>query len=432
MLANFEELILKCPDEKSRSHIREAIRCYEIGTYRAAIAGSYIAVCFNLIEKLRYLANEGDGDAKVLMKELEGLQKKLTNNDGTAISGLLKFERELPIIFRDKFEFFGSIEFDDIQRLVNDRNRCAHPTFLIDEEPYNPSAEVARLHIRNALDLVLTQEPKQGKAALNHLRTIVTSASFPKDDDEVLLRIRSSPLKNARDALVRGFIDETSFGIASKSDTYYTKAAAAKAAEAALIMYPAIAFPRYCSNIAKLLLETEPAAVKYGALMALRSPDIANALDPAARPYLRSFILSPSGTTKIGALQRALKIDWLYEVAKSEISKLDSTAIGKLRREPAPETIARAVEIISSVKSFDAANTACGDLLTVIQHASEEQITFIFDAANSGNADLKGSYGFDALLQVIAFEGDIGKPRLQELLATSGIDEPTWVDPRSL
>jgi len=179
MLAGFDELILSCRTEEARSQIGEAIRCYEGASYRAAIVMSYMAVCFDLIDKLKALDAAGDGAAKTLIGELKKYQQQLDSGNSQAIQNLLAFERNLLEKFRDDFEFFGSNEFDELARLREDRNRCAHPTFLKSEQPYIPSAELARMHIRNALVLVLSQEPRQGKAALEEIRRAILSQYFP-------------------------------------------------------------------------------------------------------------------------------------------------------------------------------------------------------------------------------------------------------------
>jgi hypothetical protein len=432
MLASFDELVLRCADDNSRSHIREAVRCYEAGAYRSAIVATYIAVCFDLIEKMRVLAAADDAEAKARVEELEQLQAIQLKGDPTAVPGLLRFERKLPELFRDKFEFFGAIEFDQIDRLITDRNRCAHPTFLHSEEPFHPSAEFARLHIRNALELVLTQEPKQGKSALKALRAIITSEYFPTDETEIRNRLEASPLKGARDGLVRAFIDEATFGVVSKESPYYAKPAAIKAAEALVAMRPGVAFPRLCANVGKLLNEASNVSVKYGSLIALRSPDVANALVDANKPALRAFIKNPSGMSKASILDRAMKIEWLKPYAIEEIGKLNSDEIKKLTRTPSTEIVERAVQIMLAAKSFDAANKAADDLLAIMRYLTEAQIRSILAAAQAGTADLRGAFGFESILQILAAENPIGKAALQGLLAEYEIDEPKWIDPTSL
>lgn len=55
----------------------------------------------------------------------------------------LKFERELIKLAKEKFELLSPIEYIDLERLQNDRNRCAHPSLTSDDQAYSPSAELA-------------------------------------------------------------------------------------------------------------------------------------------------------------------------------------------------------------------------------------------------------------------------------------------------
>lgn len=432
MLSNFDEAVFRCIDENSRLHIREAMRCYDAGAYRSAIVAAYIAVSFDLIEKLRILAASGDMEAKRLLDELEILERKRISNDPAAIPGLLKFERNLPVVFRDKFEFFGVIAYDDIQRLVVDRNRCAHPTFLQGEEPYHPSAESARLHIRNALDLVLTQEPRQGKAALDYLRGIITSSNFPKDEADVRVRLEVSPLKRARPALIRAFIDDVAFGAATKGHVYSSLGSGVKSAEAVVSMHPGIALERYSRNISKLLLSHDADVLRAGAVMALRLPDVGNLIDEASRPAIRDFIKAPLRTSKANAVQRALKIGWLRDFAADEAKTLTSSEIRAARLPPAPEVVDRAVNIIDSISSVEGANEIFSDLLGIMKFVSTEQIRIILKNTRTGILDSQSVFGFNAVLQVMASENPIGKDGLQKILAEFKIPEPKWLDPTDL
>src|SRR5690606_5939373 len=70
-LVDLDELILRCRDEKAKTYITEAVASYRAGAYRSAIVGSWIAVCFDIIEKLRELALAGDKEAEKQIADLE-------------------------------------------------------------------------------------------------------------------------------------------------------------------------------------------------------------------------------------------------------------------------------------------------------------------------------------------------------------------------
>ena len=252
MLSSLDELALECVDETARTQIREAINCYQCGAYRAAIVAAYVAVCFDLIQKLKTLAASGDGEAKGAVIQLQKLQDMNDQKNPRAISGLLEFERGLLEKFRDKFDFFGRNEFDELERLRTDRNRCAHPTFLKNAMPFTPSAESARLHLRNALVLVLTQQPKQGKAALESLQTLVLSSYFPKEIPDAVTRLKGSEIQNARTPLITGFVDLLCFGCPDFASPLYKQKSGIVALRATVELHRSEALPRVIKNVNKL------------------------------------------------------------------------------------------------------------------------------------------------------------------------------------
>jgi hypothetical protein len=170
-LSDLDELVLRCRDEKAKSYIKESVSCYKSGAFRSAIVSTWIAVSFDIIDKLKDLSLAGDKEAE---KQLEEFEKARKAGD---IASSLKFERDILQIARDKLELISHIEFIDLERLQQDRNRCAHPSMTSDGEIFNPSAELARVHIRSAVEYLLQFPPAQGKYALESLVNEVGSES---------------------------------------------------------------------------------------------------------------------------------------------------------------------------------------------------------------------------------------------------------------
>src|ERR1700749_825075 len=86
-LSDLDELVLLCRDEKARLHIVEAVTCYRSGAYRSAIVATWIAVCYDIIDKLRELTLSGDANAQ---QHIERLEQARASND---IEQSLRFER---------------------------------------------------------------------------------------------------------------------------------------------------------------------------------------------------------------------------------------------------------------------------------------------------------------------------------------------------
>lgn len=199
-LADLDELILKCRNQSAKDHIREAVACYKAGAFRSAIIATWIAVSFDIIQKLKELSLTEDAEAK---RQLESFEKA---TKGADFAILLKFEREILDVCKDKLELISNIEHTDLVRLRDDRNRCAHLSTTVEGEVYHPTAEQVRTHIRSAIEHLLQHPPAQGTKALNLLLSKIKSQYFPTDLEKAHTSLMKSPLYNARESLVRNLI----------------------------------------------------------------------------------------------------------------------------------------------------------------------------------------------------------------------------------
>jgi hypothetical protein len=194
-LADLDELILLCRDDKARLYIVEAVACYRAGAYRSAIVATWIAVCYDVIDKLRELALSGDSAAQ---QNVDKLEQARASGD---IEQSLRFERGILNLAQDQFALITPLEFMDLSRLQEDRNRCAHPSLITLDQGFDPSAELARLHIRSAVLHLLQHQPVQGKSALERLINEVNSEYFPRVPAKAAQALSSGPLKRPRDSL---------------------------------------------------------------------------------------------------------------------------------------------------------------------------------------------------------------------------------------
>ena len=200
MLADLDELILRCRDERARSYIAEAVGCYRASAFRSAIVATWVAVCYDIIDKLRDLALAGDRGAEEIIEKVDAARRA---ND---FAKTLRLERELIDVARDRFELISHLEHIDLARLREDRNRCAHPSLNSDEAMFSASAELARVHIRAAVTYLLEHPPAQGKFALERLTREVSSEYFPISAEGAHASLSLGPLRRPRASLVRNFI----------------------------------------------------------------------------------------------------------------------------------------------------------------------------------------------------------------------------------
>jgi hypothetical protein len=417
MLAGFEEMVLECRTERSRGQIREAIKCYESGAYRAAIVMSHMAVCFDLLDKLNALSAMGDAEAKNQITIFENYQTQLNQGNPQAISNLLGFERSLLEIFRTHFEFFGVNEYDDLVRLRDDRNRCAHPTFFRSEQPYNPSAELARLHIRNALSLVLMQEPRQGKAAIDELKQAILSQYFPDKVPDVAERLKALGIAKARDSLIRALIDELVFGVADKDHDFYKKISVYAAIDGVIELRKDIAASRTAMNVSKLHKSSIDDAIVAGSMIVLRNHDVAALIDDGAKSSIRSWLGKAKDPFIANVVRRGLKLDWLEQQAKARLAGLTSEQMSKSNPEMPDVMLQRAAELYCEAKNWDKANELAEQVAIPFSGKfGENHIRYIFEQAKKGSSDLIGSHGFREFIKKLYEENPLGKDKMDDLL----------------
>lgn len=243
-LGDLDELVLSCRNEEGRQYIAEAVACYKAGAYRACIVSTWIAVVYDLLAKVRELAMSGDQAAQVIVDDLSKWQPGISRGDQSAIKSSLDLERTIANIANDQFGFFEGMQLIDLERLHADRNRCAHPTYQGTEQPYAPSAELARTHLVHAVRHVLSQAPVQGKAAAAQIIRLVESSFFPTEVEKAKVQFKSAGLDRARESLIRAIVDQLVFGYLEGAPSLKGRPQTACAVRAIAEMYPEICEPR--------------------------------------------------------------------------------------------------------------------------------------------------------------------------------------------
>ena len=159
-LTDIDSLCLAVRDRESHRLISEAITAYRGGAFRSAIMSTWIAVAYDIIAKARELAAQGEAAPKVFVDELD------VAIEHNAVPKLQRIEGELLKTANEKLLLFAPHEFVAFTRLQEDRNLCAHPAFVLEDELYKPTPDLVRTHIVQALQYLLTHAPLQGKSAV--------------------------------------------------------------------------------------------------------------------------------------------------------------------------------------------------------------------------------------------------------------------------
>lgn len=198
---DLDELIVRCRDKLSRKFIQEAVSCYRAGAFRSCIVATWNAVVFDFLHKLRELELLGDKEAAKLLGDFDNLRRS-----GKQFRELWQFESNIPETALTQFELLSTVEKLDIERLFEDRSRCAHPSMTSVEEPFEATAELARYHLRSAVTHLLERPPVQGRAASKRIFQDIESEYFPVDPELAIKYFQKSPLARARFILVKDIV----------------------------------------------------------------------------------------------------------------------------------------------------------------------------------------------------------------------------------
>ena len=422
-LADIEALVLQCRSEQSRGYLAEAVLCYRAGAYRAAIVTTWIAVVFDLVDKIRELALSGDGNAVKLEQQYETYLQEIENKSAQGIKNALQFERDILTTCKQQLQLFDQQQLLDLERLREDRHRCAHPSFQKVGEPYRPSAEQARLHFRNAVLHVLSQAPLQGRSAIAALRVLISSSYFPIESSLAITQLKSSPLARPSEALIRGFIDDVLFGFFDKDHILYHNRRVIAAINASIEMHRTVSEQRLSKQLPKVIRDQTDSEFIFAVGLTSRISGSWGLLDLPAKEKIIELIRRGKGSEVIKLLAALSGMEALAPEVKARVAQLTAKelgdAIGLHRlRDFAKE---RALQLLSEAHSWAAANEiidrAILPLFESIDRADIEQILRL--PAESG-ADLLHSAGLSQLIERVRQSKLFAPDELDSLLVSHG------------
>jgi hypothetical protein len=418
MLHDLDELILKCRDERARAYIREAVTCCKAGAYRSAIVSTWIAVAFDIVDKIHELSLAGDKEA---ISFVEIYESSIANSNPEKS---LKLERDLLEIARDKFELISPQEYTDLARLQEDRHRCAHPSRMSFTEVFSPPAELSRLHIRMAVEHLLQHEPAQGKAALDSLLKQIWSDYFPRGRDQARAILDGSVLRRARPALVRNLIVVLLQTCLAETTALQQVARNRVALRCVMEMHPSVWNEVAESEITRLFRNVLDEKVFIRALQILEYfPEFAARLEPAQVASFEQFILNlPEGRTYL--VEKALSLPRLAASAKKMIGKLSAVQVTNIHMLSTSEEVRdRIVDAYSNAVSFESANSWGKVVLLYSEEFTAEQTRSILTAAAT-NVEIKGSFQLAAVLSALQKAGKLLSPELEGLIAATQVEPP--------
>jgi hypothetical protein len=198
-LTDLDALILKVRNQRAREYISEAVSAYRAGAYKAAVTSTWVAVSFDILTKIREIAQAGDAAAAAFVQTFDGAVS--SNN----LKQLMKLENDLLEKSFNPFGFIGLQELTQLNRLKDDRNHCAHPSFYSETELFQPAPDLVRTHIVHSVNMMLANRPMQGKAIIASFASDLASPAFPPDREQTVDYLRSKYLSQMRPGVIVNF-----------------------------------------------------------------------------------------------------------------------------------------------------------------------------------------------------------------------------------
>jgi len=201
-------LLTRIRHAQSKAYFLDAVKAYKAGALRGALTSAWVALVYDLIAKYRELSAMGDTAAASF----------IATWDNATVSGdlrkLLQLEAGIIEDATNNTQVINRIAQTHLARLREDRHLCAHPAFSAEAELFEPSHELVRLHLVNAVEYALSQEPLQGKAILDLYDLDVQSPGFPTDSKRIidyveqryLTRVRSQNISNFGTVLAKSLL----------------------------------------------------------------------------------------------------------------------------------------------------------------------------------------------------------------------------------
>jgi hypothetical protein len=421
-LSDLDELVLSCRTEQARSYLREAVACYKAGAFRASIVTTWVAVVFDLIEKIKELSLIGDKEAQNVNETYERWQGQVEVGNPDALQKSLEFERTIIDTTYSKFAFFEAQQLIDLHRLRDDRNRCAHPTFQRKDTPYEPPAELARLHLRNAVDYVLSQPPVQGKAAVQTLVALVGSSYFPSEYEKAKIALQKAGLDRPKDSLVTSFVDTLIYGVFDGPVEIKGRRQALVALRACSDLFPALTEPRLARAINKIARQVGDNQFEWVIAVQSHLRQTWNLLEQDNRHKLVEYMRLAKSNRAVVVIPVCLEIAELRPEAEARLKAFSSEEISKVLQKSRDRAVLdRAVQLYCSASQWTEANSIYDLCIApVLGELTYEDIKTIVEAPNKG-ADLRGANSFERFLTHVFIQKPIPRSQFIKLLEENGL-----------
>lgn len=353
-------LIIRIRNAQSKVYFLDAVKAYRAGALRASLTAAWVALVYDLIAKYRELSAIGDAAASAFIQSWDNATAA---ND---IKKLLQLEGSIIDDATNNTQVVNRIASTHLGRLREDRHLCAHPAFSAEAELFEPLPELIRLHLVNAVDLVLSQEPLQGKAIFDLYDVNVQSTGFPTAharildyvEQRYLDRIRVQNIRNFGAVLAKSLLK----GVPSQWEPRQDKIIASLVA---VRERSAQAWPDISQSIVRLIDNLEPANRPRAIAFLAAFPDFWQMLQQPTRIALQETVDNVDSTafTEYRMLT-GVSLTQFRQPLLDVIAALDRNGIANaIGEQPLADLWPRAIELYESSGSYRGSESNFRDLI---------------------------------------------------------------------
>jgi hypothetical protein len=253
---------------------------------------------------------------------------------------LWQFESNIPSVAQStEFELISPIEKNDIERLFEDRSRCAHPSISSLEEPFEATAELARYHMRSAVMHLLQRPPVQGRSALTRIWQDIESFTFPTNPSLAAEYFKQGLLASARPSLIKNIIIGLTVSLLTEEKSDDERERQFSGLNAIALIYPKEAREILSENLSHIIIDKTADENWRYIIVYLRKVTFIEHLSDAVVIRARTFIekidahsYSPYFDDDIeDILINAAHIDFLVDSVKDKLKDVTVNELLKIK-----------------------------------------------------------------------------------------------------
>lgn len=401
-LYDLDEMVLRCHGPSAKEYVEEAVSTYRVGAYRSCIIATWIAVYFDLAAKIRSLGLAGNQEAIKWTSTFESHSKHYEPGRYNTAQPLQRIESEiLNKAQSDDFALLTRMEVSDLKRLREDRHRCAHPTLINQTERFDPSPELARTHLRAAIEHVLSKPAIRGKLAVQRLLNLARDEGFPVFTPQAQEVFKDAEVSLLDSGSVKGLLAELFADVTDLETNSATRLRRVTALDAMRNLLPQ-EFHHCFQDILDAYIKSEPEwAWRMIFAVARRKQWMLTYLGVLnSNKAIAAINNADIGSTKdVMMILDALYLDGLQDCAISKLADLEPYQMNQYSDQiPVPALLNEAISRLEKSGSWNRSHQLITELIEPHVANIEKPMVNKVLSAYRKNANVVGSYAAAPLL----------------------------------